>query len=227
MNRLSALALTLVTAALTSGATIVTQGGTIVSGQGQVSSVANTTTIDFNNGTAPSSGAIVYTLPAGSLNGTAGSVVQGSLASVYASPVNNTTPFLAIGLTGNRNPVTISFGQLVDYFGFYASSLDWYNTVSFLLGGNTVLTLTGTQIATLGGFAPDGNQNTGLYVNIFAGVNQAFDQVILSSAGDSFETDNHAFRALRQASAADVPEPESIAMVGGAAVFLAIRLRRR
>ena len=109
----------------------------------------------------------------------------------------------SVGLTGNRSPVTITFNQRVDYFGFYASSLDPYNSVIFLLGGNVLFTLTGNQIASLGGFSADGNQSNGLYVNIFAGANESFDQVILSSGGDSFETDNHAFRALAAAPIAE------------------------
>jgi hypothetical protein len=205
-------------------APIVTQGGTTVIGEGLYTSELNTTTINFNGGTAPSSGPIIYLFPALSV----GNIVTGNLANEYASPANDTTPYLTLGPAGNRTPVTINFNQLVEYFGFYASSVDDFNQIQFRNGGNTVLTLSGTQIATLGGFAANGNTTNGIYVNIFAsGPSEYFDQIILSSSSNAFETDNHAFRAV----AGDlngVPEPSTWAMAGLGVAGLALsKLRRR
>jgi hypothetical protein len=201
-------------------APIVTEGGTVLAGQGLITSVINTTTVNFNGGTAPTGSPVNYSLPAGNNN-----IVIGNSSGVYASPVNDTTFYLTVGPTGGRTPVTITFSQDVDYFGFYASSLDTYNRIVLRRNGVQVLSLTGTQLAQLGGFPADGNQGRGLYVNIFSSnASEYFNEVVLSSSSNAFETDNHAFRTVGREV---VPEPSSFLTLVPAAAALAFFRRKR
>ena len=177
---------------------LVTQGGISVAGQGLFTNTPGATTINFNDGTAPNTGVATYSL-------VAGSIVQGNRQGLYASPVNDATPYLTVD---PHRTAVISFKQQMSYFGFFASSLDCYNSINLMSGDVTILSLNGGQLAQLGGFLADGNQGKGLYVNIYASnPKEYFNKVTLSSTGYAFETDNHSFQAA-------TPEPGTFLTLG-------------
>lgn len=179
-------------------APIVTLGGTVVVGQGLTTSVAGMTVLDFNGGALPSG----VSVAAASTN-----YVTGSLVNVNAAPPNDSSQYLAVGpVTGS--PVTITYAAGADYIGFYASSLDSYNSITLV--GNTTMTYTGDQLAALAGISANGDQSTGFYFNI-SDLGNVFTQVILQSSVQALELDN--FAIGRQG---EVPLPGSLALMLGA-----------
>lgn len=202
--------LLLVTIPTAIGTPIVTQGGTLIAGQGLFTNAVGATTIDFNSGVTPNAGMAIYSLVNGSM-------VQGNKSGVYASPVNDTTRYLTVDPTRSA---FITFNQQMSYFGFFASSLDCYNSISLMSNDVTILSLNGGQLAQLGGFSADGNQGRGLYVNIYASKpGDYFNKVTFSSTGYAFETDNHSFEAA-------TPEPGTILTIGFALAAL-VYLRQK
>lgn len=200
-------------------AATITLGGTFVPGEGMVTSVANTTTVNFNDGTAPTTGPISY-------NYSPDAIVSASIPGVATAPTGDSTSFFDVGTTLGSE-ATITFSKPTDYFGFYASSIDSYNGMNFYNANNDlVLSIDGTQLATLGGFAANGTFND--FVNVFAdGQAENFTKLVLYSDGDSFETDNHAFRAADQSSLADTPEPGTLLLVAPAFLLIAKARRRK
>jgi hypothetical protein len=201
----------------------ITSGGTAVPNQGLFTLVSNTITIDFNDGLLPSNANVIY-------DGLATNIITGSTASVSAAPPNDTSAYLTIGPSRGQK-VTVRFAALVNYFGFFAGSLDTYNYVDLYLRTTRVSSLSGTQLATLGGFPADGNQGRGIYVNVFADtVAEQFDRIVLYSTSNAFETDNHSFRFVdtRPGAEASVPEPGSwmMAVLGVALVAIGRRAAR-
>ena len=146
--------------AQSSFAITVTSGGAAQTNQGLFTLVSNTITLDFNNGLLPNNANVVY-------EGLATNIITGSVSGVSAAPPNDTSAYLTIGPARGQS-VTVRFAAVVNYFGFFAGSLDTYNFVDFYLGNTKVNSLSGTQLATLGGFPADGNQGRGIYVNVFA-----------------------------------------------------------
>ncbi len=198
----------------------VTLGGTTVAGEGQYTSVAGATTVNLNTAAAAGGtynyGVLTYYMQPGNL-------VTGSLGGQYAAPTGDTTRYLSVGPSAS-SPVAIESSVTLNYFGFYASSVDDYNTIQFWRDETLVLTLTGTDLATLGGFAPNGQIST--FVNIH--VNDAskyFNRIELRSSSNAFESDNHAFGA---AYPSPVPEPSAAALCAGLATLAlsASRLKR-
>jgi len=101
-----------------------------------------------------------------------------------------------------------SLGGQYTYFGIWWGSMDAYNTLTFTLGGTTVASYTGADIASLLILNPPlGNQTSGYtnaYVN-FVGL-PAFDGFKMSSTQFAFEADNIAI--------GNVPEPTSLILLG-------------
>jgi hypothetical protein len=194
---------------------LVTVGGTSVLNQGLITNVADAVTVNFDLGTAPATGPIRYSyLP---------NNIQTGSASGTLAPTGDTSAYLSVSpILGN--PVTITFNEDVNYFGFYASSLDAYNSISFYEGNSLLMAMTGTALITAaGGTARDA------YVNVFSSAPaDNFNKVVLASAQAAFETDNHSFRAADGRFDGQVPEPSTFGLSGGgvALCFLA-RLRRR
>jgi hypothetical protein len=186
-------------------AVTINTGGNAVANQGLFTLLPQTVTIDFNSNAFPSSGPVVY-------SGQPGNIVSGNISGVTAAPPNDTTPYLTIGPARGAS-VTITSTYTMDYFGFYVGSLDSFNYVDLYMGNNVVAALTGTQIATIGGFSANGNQGMGIYVNIYASnSSEYFNRVVLRSTSNAMESDNHAFRAVERSvttAVNPVPEPAS------------------
>ena len=154
-------------------------------------------------------------------NGIASHLVTGSSAGQYAQPANDFTQYLTVG-PSNGTSVTISLTTGANYFGFYAGSIDSYNSVMFTTAGGDSITLSGDQInAFLTTTSPaNGSQNA--YFNIFTDV--LFTSITMGSSSNAFETDNHSFGV---ATPNGVPEPTSVALFGLGAVALVLGQRRR
>lgn len=179
-------------------------GGTSVAGQGKFSSLPNVTTIDFNDGTVPSSGIAVYSTPTSTSTSFA-KVVSGHHPNLgYAQPTDDKTPYFTItrlGANTRSTPLTINFSSAMDYFGFYWGAVDPWNTVKFYKDNTLISKFTGGDVIN------KGLTSNSEFVNFFAAPGESFDKVILelAPAWGGFETDNHAYRVYKS-----VPEPSSV-----------------
>ncbi len=196
----------------------VNTGGSIVTNQGLFTLVSQTVTFHFNDGSLPSANGIAYT-------GAGTNVVTGNISGVTAAPPNDTSAYLTIG-PARGSSVTITSAYALDYLGFYVGSLDAYNYVDLYMGNTLVAGLTGTGIATIGGFSANGDQGRGIYVNIYASnSSEYFDRVVMRSTSNAFESDNHAFRSVNRSittsTESPVPEPGSALLLASAFIVLA------
>jgi hypothetical protein len=131
--------------------------------------------------------------------GQGGIIVSETSPGNYANPAGYVGNYMAI--LGGRSE-TLKFSSQMDIFGLYWGSIDTYNNVQFLLNGAQVVTITGSDLAAP--IAATGNQlgpNSNAYITFS---NLLFDEVILSSSGNSFEFSNVAAAA---------PEPATWAMM--------------
>ena len=142
-------------------------------------------------------------------------IVTGSSGGQYAQPAGDATAYLTVG--GRlSDPVVITLAVGANYFGFYAGSIDSYNSITFS-GSNGTVTLNGNDPLFAGNNA---NGSQAGYFNVFT--NNLFTTITLNSTQAAFETDNHAFGI-----ASPVPEPESIALIGIGLLGLVAAQRRR
>jgi hypothetical protein len=77
----------------------------------------------------------------------------------------------------------------------YWGSIHTYNSITFKRAGSIIKTYTGLEIAP----PANGDQSsavTNKYVNFFASAGESFDEVVFSSTGNAFESDNRAYRAV-------------------------------
>ncbi|BAY17605.1 hypothetical protein NIES2109_10730 [Nostoc sp. HK-01] len=181
----------------------------VVSG-GMFSSYSDAKTVTFDDGTANDpNGFATY-------SNVTTNIVQGSVGGQYASPYGDTTKFLTIapsgsGVAGDSGFVNINFKEAVDYFGFYAGSLDSYNYIDIYSGNQLLKTFSGSDVP---GAVADGSWTSGqanMFVNLVGEAGEKFDRVVMRSNGIAFETDNHAYRLAQS-----VPEPS--AMLGVLAI---------
>lgn len=182
------------------------------------SSQAGATNLTFNSG-FPTSGPATYTIPRRTT-----ALRTGSQSGVYATPLGDTTQFLAVGPSPNASPITINFSTQVNYFGLYWGSIDNSNnnTISFYRNQNDATpfkTYTGANIlATAAGSQTEADSNR--YVNFFSeSSSENFTKVTLSAAQQAFENDNHSYRQ------AAVPEPLTI-LGSGMALGFGILMKR-
>jgi len=193
-----------------------TFGGTPVAGQGQFSSVAGVTTVDFESG-APTSGLAVYSAP-----GPGPAVVSGDTATYSMSRDDNTddtTRYLAVSILGDArgtNPVTIAFANPLDYFGLYWGTPSANNSISFFNGNTLLQSFTGDALYSI---VP----STGAaYANFFAEAGESFNKVVLSEISVAFESDNHAYKVASE----PVPEPLT-SLTAFASVVTGVLMKRQ
>ncbi|MEH2053980.1 Npun_F0296 family exosortase-dependent surface protein [Nostoc sp.] len=176
---------------------------------GPFSSYADAKTVTFDDGTANDpNGFVTY-------SNITSNIVQGSVSGQYASPYGDNTKFLTIApvgsnVAGDSGLVNINFKQAVNYFGFYAGSLDDYNFVDIYKGNQLLKTFSGADVPTAKANGSWTSSEANMFVNLVADTGETFDRVVMRSNGVAFETDNHAYRL------ASVPEPS--AMLGVLAI---------
>lgn len=171
---------------------------------GQNSLYSDTKVVTFDDGTATDShGFVTY-------SNITDNIVQGSVSGQYASPLDDTTKYLTIapvgsGIAGSTGYVTLNFKKAIDYFGFYAGSLDTYNFIDIYNGDTLLKTFSGSQIP---GVDPNGSwtsNKANKFINLFGQDGEKFDKVVMRTNGIAFETDNHTYRLAKE-----VPEPNAM-----------------
>ncbi|MBW4672057.1 MAG: PEP-CTERM sorting domain-containing protein [Cyanomargarita calcarea GSE-NOS-MK-12-04C] len=146
----------------------------------------------------------------------------------YTSPFEDNTKFLTIapsnsGVAGNSGFVNINFKEAIDYFGFYAGSLDDYNFIDIYSGNQLLKTFSGSDVPTAIADGSWTSTQANMYINLVGETGEKFDRVVMRSNGVAFETDNHAYRQ------ASVPEPSSmlgLLAVGGVATGSMLKRKR-
>ncbi|MBN3960796.1 PEP-CTERM sorting domain-containing protein [Nostoc sp. NMS8] len=176
---------------------------------GPFSSYTDAKTVTFDDGTANDpNGFVTY-------SNITSNIVEGSVSGQYASPYGDNTKFLTISpvgsnVAGDSGFVNIKFKEAVNYFGFYAGSLDDYNFVDIYKGNQLLKTFSGADVPTATANGSWTSSEANMFVNLVADTGETFDRVVMRSNGVAFETDNHAYRL------ASVPEPS--AMLGVLAI---------
>jgi len=137
-------------------ATVITLGGSAINDQGQFSTVAGATTVDFN------------AVALGNQSFATG--IATYQANIFSCACSGTGDLLDDTTRGARalvgTALTINFAQPLGYFGLYWGSPDPGNTITFFNGAVQVFSLTGTQLNALGvGFGT----TAAAYVNFTAG----------------------------------------------------------
>ena len=178
---------------------------------GPFSSYSNTKTVTFDDGTANDpNGFVTY-------SNITTNIVEGNKSGEYASPYGDNTKFLTIApvsnnVAGNTGLVNINFKEAVNYFGFYAGSLDDYNFVDIYKGNQLLKTFSGADVPTAIANGSWTSSQANMFINLVADTKETFDRVVMRSNGVAFETDNHAYRLAQS-----VPEPN--AMLGVLAII--------
>jgi hypothetical protein len=200
-------ALVLFCATSVAHATTVTVGGTVLANEGQVSSVAGSTTVNFN---ALSNGG-----PQSFAQGIAQYTNLFIATGTGVDLVNDLTKFASAG-TGQAGDLTLNFSQPITYFGLYWGSPDPLNTITLFRGANSIFTFTGQNLANQFG-VPLGISGSA-YVNFTASAGENYTRIVISPAGSfPFESDNQAFIAA-------TPEPGAgLLAAAGLGIILTVR----
>ncbi|MCU0547730.1 MAG: PEP-CTERM sorting domain-containing protein [Leptolyngbya sp. Prado105] len=175
-----------------------------------------TRTVDFNSGSAPTTGFAKYSFQ----NASGSSNVRSDVWSpAGVGGAVNDSKYLAV-FAGND--VTIDLEGHLDYFGINWGAMSPGNTFSFFDGGRLIKTVGYTDVNPLAEVraAQHGNEGNG-YVHFSTNQkNEFFNRIVISQiGGGGFESDNHSFRM------ASVPEPTAI--LGLSAVAGALLLKRK
>jgi len=152
-----------------------------------------TTTINFNNGQAPTTGFAKYSFE----NGKKSSVRSDQWAPAGAKGEVNKTSYLAVF---NGDEVTVNLGGYLNYFGIDWGAISANNTFSFYNGNTLIKTFTTTDVnpvATVVGTNQNGEKNA--YLHFYSdSSNDIFNKIVISQSstvGGGFESDNHSFHS--------------------------------
>lgn len=187
---------------------------------GMFSSYSDAKTVTFDDGTATDpNGFVTY-------SNITNNIVQGSKSGQYASPYGDDTKYLTIapvgsGVAGSTGFVTLNFKEAIDYFGFYAGSLDTYNFIDIYNGNQLLKTFSGSDVPTAIANGSWTSTTANMFVNLVGENGEKFDRVVMRTNGIAFETDNHSYRL------ASVPEPNAMLGLLAIGAFGATSVLRR
>ncbi len=169
--------------------------------------------IDFDNGSAPTTGFAQYSFQ----NGTKSSVRADQWAPTALNGARNDSKYLAVF---NGDKVNIKLDSKFNYYGINWGAISNNNTFSFYKGDTLVKSIKTQDInplATVSAAHQNGEKNA--YVHFYAdNASETFDRIVIdqvSTDGGGFESDNHSFR---RGSNGFTKTPEPASMLGLAAV---------
>ena len=150
-----------------------------------------------------------------------GAIYSASVPGLVAKPIDSLNNFYAVGAGQNQqSPGIFNLGGAVNYFSFLWGSVDTRNTVNLFNDGNQVFSFNGN------GFIPNnGDQSKSIYVNIFGGDNDVFDEIRFSSNGIAFEIDHVNYGTVEVP--AEVPVPAALPLMASALAFFGFSAKKR
>ena len=143
-----------------------------------------------------------------------GAIFNTSITNVTAKPVGSVDNFYSVGASpGQEGPGIFNLGGDVNYFGFLWGSVDTHNVVTLLNNGLTVFSFSGN------GFVPsNGDQSQSIYVNIFGGDGEFFDEIQFATGSIAFEIDNAGYST--------VPVPAALPLMASALGLFGLSRRK-
>ena len=181
-----------------------------------VASSAQAYSINVAGGTTPLVGSTVINFDAGlpTEHVSGGAIFFDSITNITAKPTGSTGGFYSVGASpGQEGPGIFNLGGDNNYFGFLWGSVDKHNVVTLLNDGVAVFGFDGTD------FVPStGDQSQSIYVNIFGGNGEFFDEIQFSTGGIAFEIDNAGYST--------VPVPAALPLMASALGLFGLSRRK-
>ena len=181
-----------------------------------VASSAQAYSINVAGGNTPLVGSTVINFDAGlpTEHVSGGAIFFDSITNITAKPTGSTGGFYSVGASpGQEGPGIFNLGGDVNYFGFLWGSVDTHNVVTLFNNGLSVFSFNGEA------FQPhDGDQSQSIYVNIFGGDGEFFDEIQFSTGGIAFEIDNAGYST--------VPVPAALPLMASALGLFGLSRRK-
>ena len=181
-----------------------------------VASSAQAYSINVAGGNTPLVGSTVINFDAGlpTEHVSGGAIFFDSITNITAKPTGSTGGFYSVGASpGQEGPGIFNLGGDVNYFGFLWGSVDTHNVVTLFNNGLSVFSFNGEA------FQPhDGDQSQSIYVNIFGGNGEFFDEIQFSTGGIAFEIDNAGYST--------VPVPAALPLMASALGLFGLSRRK-
>ncbi|MBW4441392.1 MAG: PEP-CTERM sorting domain-containing protein [Plectolyngbya sp. WJT66-NPBG17] len=192
-----------------------------VTNQGAFSDFSNkagTRTIDFNSGSAPTTGFAKYTFE----NASVSSVRADRWAPAGANGEVNEGNYLAVFQGGS---VTIALQESLNYFGMNWGAISPGNVFSFFKGDRLVKSFSTEDVNPVAPVRATQHSGEGNgYLHFYADKEaDIFDRIVITqTGGGGFESDNHSFHMASYGDPRKVPEPTAVLglMAAGGALLL-------
>ncbi|MBD2514620.1 PEP-CTERM sorting domain-containing protein [Nostoc sp. FACHB-973] len=187
----------------------------------EFSQLPGTTTINFNNGQAPTTGFAKYSFETGQNS----SVRSDVWAPAGANGEVNNTNYLAV-FSGDK--VTINLNSYLNYFGIDWGAISSGNVFSFYNGDTLIKSFTTEDVNPVAPIhaSQHGGEGNG-YLHFYSdSSNDIFNKIVITQAGGGgFESDNHSFHAGTERFTGfdpeSVPEPSiTLGMLAVGGIFL-------
>jgi hypothetical protein len=205
-------------------------GATNEGAYSEFTQLPGTTTVNFNDGKAPTTGFAKYSFE----NSGTSSVRSDVWAPAGANGEVNNTSYLAVF---NGDKVTINLESSLNYFGIDWGAISANNTFSFYNGNTLIKTFTTADVDPVAPIkaSQHGGQGNGFLHFYSDGSNDIFNKIVISQSstdGGGFESDNHSFHQgtgrFTGFDPKSVPEPSvTLGMLAVGGMFLAKRKNQK